>query len=142
MCTPVSESLKFFSPEWCAAAAEASNAEPKVLAGFREPAKFSHRMEFGCPDSGLATHIEFKEGVVVSWGAAEFPEDDIWLRINADAATWREAAEGGKEAGQLLMAGRIKFAKGPMSAAIENGGAFNNFIRAWGQVPTAWPDGA
>ena len=138
----MSEPLKFFSPEWCAAAAEAANAEPKVIAGFREPAKFTHRMEFGCPDAGLATHVEWKEGVVVSWGSPEFPEDDLWLRIEADAASWREAAEGGKEAGQLLMAGRIKFAKGPMSAAIQNGGAFNNFIRAWGNVPTVWPDGA
>jgi hypothetical protein len=138
----MSESLKFFSPEWCAAATEVCNAEPKVLAGFREPAKFTHRMEFGCLDSGLATHVEWKEGVVIAWGAPMFAEEDLWLRINAAESTWREAAEGGKEAGQLLMAGKIKFAKGPMSAAIENGGAFNNFIKGWGKVPTVWPDGS
>ena len=136
----MSEPLKFFSAEWCAAAAEACNAEPKVIAGFREPNKFTHKMEFGCP-SGLATHVEWKEGVVVAWGPPTYAEDELWLRINADESTWKEAAEGGKEAGQLLMAGKIKFAKGPMSAAIENGGAFNNFIKAWGKVPTVWPDG-
>jgi hypothetical protein len=137
----MSEPLKFFSPEWCAAAIEACNSEPKVIAGFREPAKFTHRMEFGCLDTGLASHVEWKEGVVVAWGPPSFPEEDLWLKINADEATWKEAAEGGKEAGQLLMAGKIKFGKGPMSAAIENGGAFNNFIKSWGKVPTAWPEG-
>lgn len=137
----MSEPLKFFSAEWCAAAIEACNAEPKVIAGFREPAKFTHRMEFGCLDTGLASHVEWKEGVVVAWGPPSFPEEDLWLKINADEATWKEAAEGDKDAGQLLMAGKIKFGKGPMSAAIENGGAFNNFIKAWGKVPTAWPQG-
>ena len=137
----MSEPLKFFSAEWCAEAIEACNAEPKVIAGFREPAKFTHRMEFGCLDTGLASHVEWKEGVVVAWGPPSFPEEDLWLKINADEATWKEASEGGKEAGQLLMAGKIKFGKGPMSAAIENGGAFNNFIKAWGKVPTAWPEG-
>ena len=137
----MSEPLKFFSAEWCAAAIEACNAEPKVVAGFREPAKFSHRMEFGCLDTGLASHVEWKEGVVVAWGPPSFPEEDLGLKINANEAVWKEAAEGGKEAGQLLMAGKIKFGKGPMSAAIENGGAFNNFIKAWGKVPTAWPEG-
>lgn len=36
------------------------------------------------------------------------------------------------------MKGQIKFAKGPMSAAIENAGALNNFLLTWGQVPTDW----
>ena len=137
----MSEPLKFFSAEWCAAAIEACNAEPKVIAGFREPAKFSHRMEFGCLDTGLASHVEWKEGIVVAWGPPSFPEEDLWLKINANESTWKEASEGGKDAGQLLMAGKIKFGQGPMSAAIENGGAFNNFIKAWGKVPTAWPEG-
>ncbi len=137
----MSEPLKFFSAEWCAAAIEVVNAEPKVIAGFREPAKFTHRMEFGCLDTGLASHVEWKEGVVVAWGPPSYPEEDLWLKINADEATWKEASEGNREAGQLLLAGKIKFGKGPMSAAIENGGAFNNFIKAWGKVPTAWPEG-
>ncbi|QHE73876.1 hypothetical protein GFS60_07547 (plasmid) [Rhodococcus sp. WAY2] len=36
------------------------------------------------------------------------------------------------------MKGQIKFAKGPMSAAIENAGALHNFLLTWGQVPTDW----
>jgi hypothetical protein len=135
----MTEPLPFFSAEWCSAAVLACNAEPKVIAGFREPAKFTHRMEFACLDLDLASHVEWKEGLVVAWSPPVFPEEDLWLKINADEATWIEAANGGKEAGQLLMAGKVKFGKGPMSAAIENGGAFNNFIRAWGKVPTLWP---
>ena len=77
----MSEPLKFFSAEWCAAAIEACNAEPKVVAGFREPAKFSHRMEFGCLDTGLASHVEWKEGIVVAWGPPSFPEEDLWLKM-------------------------------------------------------------
>lgn len=135
----MTEPLTFFSPEWCAAAMDACNEEPKVIKGFREPKKFSHRMEFGCLDRDLATHVEWTEGKVTAWDAPSYPEDDLWLKINADLETWKEAASGSTEAGKLLMAGKIKFGKGPMSAAIENGGAFNNFIRAWGNVPTQWP---
>jgi hypothetical protein len=135
----MSQPLQFFSAEWCEVALEACNSEPKVIKGFREPAKFTHRMEFGCLDSDVKSHVEWVEGKVIAWGPPTYEEDDLWLKINADEATWKLAASGAKEAGQLLMAGKIKFGKGPMSAAIENGGAFNNFIRAWGQVPTEWP---
>jgi putative sterol carrier protein len=135
----MTEPLPFFSAEWCEAALEACNAEPKVIRGFREPAKFSHRMEFGCLDRDLASHVEWVEGKVTAWGPPKYDEDDLWLKINGDLATWKLAASGETEAGKLLMAGKIKFGKGPMSAAIENGGAFNNFIRAWGNVPTEWP---
>ena len=53
-------------------------------------------------------------------------------------AAWQAAAAGKEEGGKLLMKGQIKFAKGPMSAAIENAGALNNFLLTWGQVPTDW----
>jgi hypothetical protein len=135
----MTEPLQFFSAEWFAVALEVCNAEPKVIRGFREPKKFTHRMEFACLDRDLATHVEWHEGVVTAWSPPKYDEDDLWLKINADLATWQEAASGANEAGKLLMAGKIKFGKGPMSSAIENGGAFNNFIRAWGAVPTIWP---
>ena len=132
--------MKFFSPEWCEAAAKAGNASEKMYKGFKDPKKFSHKMEFGCLDRDLATHMQWEEGQIAAWGAPEYDEADIWLTIEADVATWREAAEGKKEAGTLLMSGKIKFVKGPMSAAIENSGAFNNFIKAWGEVPTDWDE--
>ncbi|MET8249562.1 SCP2 sterol-binding domain-containing protein [Streptomyces sp. NPDC005202] len=130
--------LKFFSPEWCAAAIEACNASERMYQGFKDPKNFTHRMEFGCTDRDLPTHVEWKEGQVAAWGPAQYDESDLWLKIHADIATWREVAEGKIEGGTALMAGRIKFVKGPMSAAIENGGAFNGFLAAWGDVPTDW----
>jgi hypothetical protein len=135
----MTELLPFFSAEWCEAAIEVCNAEPKVLRGFREPLKFTHRMEFGCLDRPLSSHVEFLEGRVVAWSPPKYDEDDLWLKINGDLDTWKDAAAGNNEAGKLLMQGKIKFGKGPMSSAIENGGAFNNFIRSWGNVPTEWP---
>lgn len=36
------------------------------------------------------------------------------------------------------MAGELTFVKGPMTAAIENAGALNNFLRSGGRVPTEW----
>ncbi|HZQ28529.1 MAG TPA: hypothetical protein VFA94_12590 [Acidimicrobiales bacterium] len=129
---------KFFSAEWCEAALEVCNANEKVYQGFKDPLNFSHKMEFACLDRDLATHMEWKEGRVASWGPPVYDESDLWLIIKADVATWREVAEGGSEGGKMLMAGKIKFVKGPMAAAIENGGAFNNFLRSWGAVATDW----
>jgi putative sterol carrier protein len=134
----VSGPSKFFSPEWCEQAKDVANANEKMFRGFKDPSTFTHKMEFGCTDRDLATHLEWKEGVCVHWGPPTFDPDELWLVIEADVDTWRTAAAGTSEGGQLLMAGKIKFAKGPVSAAIENAGAFNNFLRSWGDVDTDW----
>jgi hypothetical protein len=132
------DQLPFFSSEWCAAATVTCNASEKTYQGFKDPKNFTHKMEFGCLDRDLSTHMEWREGKVASWGPPIFAADELWLVIKADVDTWREVAAGTSEGGKLLMAGKIKFVKGPMAAAIENGGAFNNFLRSWGAVPTDW----
>lgn len=131
--------LKFFSPEWCQAVMEAVNASEQMHAGFKDPATFTHRMEFGCLDrDDLSTHLDWKQAKVQAWGPPSYPSEDLWLVIKANVSTWRDVAEGKTEGGKALMAGRIKFQKGPISAAIQNAGAFNAFLRTWGSVPTDW----
>ncbi len=130
--------LKLFSPEWCAAAKEAANASDAMYKGFKDPATFTNKMAFTCADRDLVTHMEWEQAKVVHWGGPQYDDDDLWIIITADTATWREAAEGRTEAGLLLMSGKIKFLKGPMSAAIENADAFQNFLLSWNQVPTDW----
>lgn len=130
--------LKLFSSEWCAAAREACNASEAMYKGFKDPATFTNKMAFTCLDRDLVTHMEWEKAKIVEWGPEKYSDDDLWLVIAANVATWRKAAEGKTEGGLLLMSGKIKFLKGPMSAAIENGGAFNNFLLSWGQVPTDW----
>ncbi|WAM19257.1 hypothetical protein [Rhodococcus sp. JS3073] len=135
----MTDKLKFFSQEWCDAALEAANANDAMYAGFKDPATFTNRMEFGVLGRGdVASHLEFKEGRIISWTPRTFDESELWLIINGSFETWQSAAAGEEEAGKLLMKGQIKFAKGPMSAAIENAGAINNFVRTWGQIPTDW----
>lgn len=130
--------MKLFSPEWCDAAIGAANASTTMRKGFKDPETFTYKMEFSCLDADLACHVEWDKGKVIAWTPPKFEESELWLVIKADVATWRLAAEGSSEGGTLLMGGKIKFAKGPMSAAIENGGAFNSFLRSWGEVPTDW----
>jgi hypothetical protein len=134
----MADELTFFSSDWCKAAMPAVNESETMMRGFKDPASFTNKMAFTCSDRDLTTHVEWKAGQVVAWSPPIYDEDDLWLIISADVATWRLAAEGGSEGGTLLMVGKIKFVKGPMSAAIENGGAFNSFLRAWGDVPTDW----
>ncbi|AWK76164.1 hypothetical protein CBI38_32165 (plasmid) [Rhodococcus oxybenzonivorans] len=135
----MTDKLKFFSQEWCDAAREAVNSNPDVLTGFKDASSFTNKMEFGVtgPDD-VVSHLEFKEGKVVSWSPRVFDQSELWLVINGSVATWQTAAASEEEGGKLLMKGLIKFAKGPMSAAIENAGALNAFLRTWGQVPTDW----
>lgn len=128
----------FFSPDWCAAAREACNADEAMYKGFKDPATFTHRMEFRCADRDLATHLEWEQARIVSWTAPSFDESDLYLVISADLSTWQQVAAGDSEGGTLLLAGKITFEKGPMAAAIENGGAFNNFLLSWGKVDTDW----
>ncbi len=132
------EKLKFFSPEWCAAAQQIVNANEAMYKGFKDPQSFTNKMAFTCGDTAVATHIEWQSGRILSWGRPMFDNSDLWLVIAADLETWRLAAEGAAEGGVLLMSGKIKFVQGPMSAAIENGEAFNEFLCSWGQVPTDW----
>lgn len=132
-------SVKFFSPEWRELATAAANASDTMQAGFKDPSAFTNRMAFAVIGrDDLTTHVEWKEGKIVTWTGADFPEDDLWLVITGSLDTWKAAASGVTEGGSLLMAGKIKFAKGPMSAAIENAGAFNAYLLSWGQVDTDW----
>lgn len=134
----VSDNLKFFSAEWCVVAKDVANASETMRAGFKDADSFTNNMELGCLDRGLATHIEWKGGRIVSWGPELFDPSELEVVIRADLATWKAAAEGVQDGGTLLMGGHLQFAKGPMSAAIENGEAFNAFLRSWGEVPTDW----
>ena len=135
----MSDKLKFFSAEWCEAAIDVINSNEAMYKGFKDPATFTNKMEFGCIGrEDIASHLEWKEAKVVSWSPRTFAEDDLLLIINGSLQTWEKVAGGDAEGGKLLLAGKIKFAKGPMSAAIENAAAFNNFLLAWGQIPTDW----
>jgi len=135
----VSDKVKFFSQEWCDQAIEAINASEAMYKGFRDPTTFTNRMQFDCegrPD--LAVHLEWKEAKLTYLGPPTFADDDLWLIIRGSVDTWKTAADGVVEGGKLLMGGKIKFVKGPITAAVQNAGAFNNFLLAWGQVPTDW----
>jgi putative sterol carrier protein len=135
----MSDNLKFFSQEWCDAAIAMINTNEVMYKGFKDPATFTNKMEFGCIGrEDVACHLEWEKAKVVSWTPRKFDEGDLWLVINGSLETWRKVASGDAEGGKLLLAGKVKFAKGPMSAAIENAGAFNAFLLAWGQVPTDW----
>ena len=131
-------SLSFMSADWCEAAKDACNASQAMYDGFKDPSTWTNKMAFATQDRELACHWEWLEGKVVSCTPPKFDESDLWLIIAADLATWREAAEGKREGGQLLIAGKIKFVKGPISSAIENGAALNAFLRAWGEIETDW----
>lgn len=135
----MSDALKFFSQEWCDAVREAVNDNAEVYKGFKDPDSFTNTMEFGTLGSdGPASTLVWDKGLLVSWTVGSVDENELWLIINGSLDTWRRAAAGEELGGKLLMAGKIKFAKGPMSAAIENAGALNNFLLTWGQVPTDW----
>jgi hypothetical protein len=130
---------KFFSAEWCELAKQHVNANAAMMAGFKDPKSFTNKMRFATLDRELSTDWEWKEAVAIDVNPGpKYSDDDLWLIIAANLAGWQEAAAGKTEGGKLLMAGKIKFKKGPMSAAIENGGAFNNFLKAWGEFETDW----
>lgn len=131
--------VKFMSKEWCDLAKEALNASAEMQAGFRDPANFTNKMMFDCADKPeLKVHLEWEKAKIIYMGPPQFEEDDLWLIIRADVDTWKTAASGAVEGGKLLMAGKIKFAKGPITAAVQNAGAFEHFLKTWGKVPTDW----
>ncbi|MGH9022160.1 MAG: SCP2 sterol-binding domain-containing protein [Acidimicrobiia bacterium] len=129
---------KFMSPEWCEKAQVALNASEEMVKGFRDAETFTNKMMFDCNDSDAKVHLEWDKGKITYMGPAKFADDDLWLIIRADLAAWKEAASGNTEGGKLLMAGKIKFAKGPITAAVQNAGAFNAFLKTWGVVDTDW----
>lgn len=129
---------KFMSPEWCEQAQVALNASEEMHKGFRDPENFTNKMMFDCNDNDAKVHLEWEKAKITYMGPPKFEDDDLWLIIRADVATWQEAASGNTEGGKLLMAGKIKFAKGPITAAVQNAGAFNAFLKTWGAVDTDW----
>ena len=130
--------MKFYSPEWCEAAAAAINANPAVMKGFKDPSTFTHKMYFGNLDNDVITHLTFEKGVVTYWGPPIHDVSEIAFGIKGKVEHWREAAEGRTEGGKLLMGGKLKITDGNIQLAIQNAGAFNNFLSSWGQVDTDW----
>ena len=116
----------------------ALNGNPEVRGGLRDADGFTNKMQFDCNNSEAKVHLEWDKGNIIYMGSPKFSDDDLWLIIRADVDTWKEAASGNTEGGKLLMAGKIKFAKGPITAAVQNAAAFNAFLKTWGQVDTDW----
>jgi hypothetical protein len=131
--------LKFYSEEWCAAAMEAINNNDAVYRGFKDPKSFNHKMYFGNLDNDLITHLTFVEAKLTEWTPKPIHGDGPFdFGIKAKVEHWREAAEGRTEGGKLLMGGKLKITAGNIQLAIQNAGAFNNFLLSWGQVDTDW----
>ncbi|SBS79659.1 conserved hypothetical protein [uncultured Mycobacterium sp.] len=133
----MTDQLVFFSQEWLDAAREAVNNNKEVYKGFKDPGTFTNKMVFQTID-GPASTLEWDQGELVSWTAGAIDESELWLIIEGSLETWQTAAAGEAQGGKLLMLGKIKFLKGPMSAAIENSNALNNFLLTWGEIPTDW----
>lgn len=138
----MTDQLKFFSEEWCAAAAAAHTGDLAVrqAKALRDPANTNFVIAFGVVDRpDLVTHCEIIGGHVKSWTATQlFPEDQIFARFVATIEQFRDAAEGRTPAANFVMAGKIRLQKGTMRDAIENARALNVLIGAWGDLPTDW----
>ncbi|MGQ0464450.1 MAG: SCP2 sterol-binding domain-containing protein [Sporichthyaceae bacterium] len=132
--------VKFFSEEWCQEVREKINANPAVIKGFKDASTFSHPMYFKLLDATEAkTYFTFEKGVVTEWTTKEIhAEGDIAFGLAGKVEHFREAAEGRTEGGKLLMGGKLKIAHGNIQLAIQNAGAFNNFLLTFGQVDTDW----
>jgi len=130
---------EFMSPSWCDEVLRSSNANEKIYRGFKDAKAFTNKMEWRTKDSPLVTHMEWEEGRMVYFGPPKFDEPDLWIILEASIEAWRAAADGEADGARLLMGGRLKMAKGPISGAIENAGAFNEFLRNWGTIDTDWP---
>jgi hypothetical protein len=132
--------VKFFSDEWCTAAMEAINNNDAVYKGFKDAATFTHKMYFGLLDGPQSkTYFTFEAGKLTEWTTKPIhSEDEIAFGLVAKIEHFREAAEGRTEGGKLLMGGKLKIAHGNIQLAIQNAGAFNNFLLSFGQVDTDW----
>lgn len=135
----MSEQLKFFSDEWCAAALATrdSDAERKAT---KDPETFTHVLAFEVTDRPeLITHMQYVAGDVVKFSASDLVEDDqVWARFKAKIEHYREAVEGRTPAANLVMGGKMRLVKGSMKDAIANAEAVNVIARNWGNVPTDW----
>lgn len=138
----MTDQLKFFSDEWCAAAAAAHVGDfaLRQRKALKDPANFNHVIAFQVTDRpDLITHVQILDGRVVSWSATNLhPEDEVWVRFQGKIDHFREAAEGKTPAANLVMGGKVRLLKGTMKDAIENAQALNILIGAWGDVPTNW----
>jgi len=130
--------MKFYSPEWCEAAAAVINASEATHKGFKDPDNFTHKMYFGNLDNDVITHLTFEKSKITYWGPPIHDVSEIDFGIKGKVEHWREAAEGRTEGGKLLMGGKLKITDGNIQLAIQNAGAFNNFLLCWGQVDTDW----
>jgi hypothetical protein len=122
----MTDQLKFFSDEWCAAAAAAHQSELAVrqAKALKDPANFNRILAFGVTDRpDLTSHVEIVAGRVVSWSATNlFPDDQIFASFQGKVEHFRE----------------VRLVKGTMKDAIENARALNVLIGAWGDLPTDW----
>jgi hypothetical protein len=138
----MTDQLKFFSEEWCTAAAAAHEGDlaRRQAKALKDPANFDRVLAFGVTDRpDLVTHVEIVAGKVVNWTATDFyPDDRIFASFRGSAADFREAAEGRTPAANLVMGGKVRLVKGTMKDAIENAKALNVLIGAWGDLPTDW----
>lgn len=138
----MTDQLKFFSEEWCAAAAAAHQGELAVRQSkaLKDPANFNRILGFGVTDRpDLVTQVEVVAGRVVSWSATNLhPEDQVFASFQGKVEHFREAAEGGTPAANLVMGGKVRLVRGTMKDAIENARALNVLIGAWGDLPTDW----
>jgi hypothetical protein len=134
--------LKFFSEEWCAAAAAAHQSELAVrqAKALRDPAKANFILAFEVVDRpDLVTHVEIVAGHVKSWTATNLhAEDQIFASFLGTIQHYRDAAEGKTPAANLVMGGKVRLTRGTMKNAIENARALNVLLAAWGDLPTDW----
>jgi hypothetical protein len=138
----VTDKLKFFSEEWCAAAAAAHHGELAVrqAKALRDPASATYIIAFEVVDRpDLVTHVEIVAGHVESWTATNlYPEDKIFASFLGAIDHFRDAAEGRTPAANLVMGGKVRLTRGTMKNAIENARALNVLVGAWGDLPTDW----
>lgn len=138
----MTDKLKFFSDEWCAAAAAAHHGDlaARQAKALKDPANFNRILAFGVTDRpDLISHVEVVAGRVVNWSASNlYPEDQIFAGFQGTVEHFREAAEGKTPAANLVMGGKVRLVKGTMKDAIENARALNVLIGAWGELPTDW----
>jgi hypothetical protein len=132
--------VKFFSEEWCKAVMEAINNNDKVYKGFKDPDNFTHKMYFKLLDGPESkTYFTFEKAKLTEWTTKEIHDpSEIAFGLGGKIEHYREAAEGKTEGGKLLMGGKLKILDGNIQLAIQNAGAFNNFLLSFGQVDTDW----
>ncbi|MFI5626404.1 hypothetical protein ACIA03_23295 [Nocardioides sp. NPDC051685] len=138
----MTDQLKFFSEEWCAAAAAAHVGElaEQASKALRDAANFNHILGFGVTDRpDLTNHVEIVAGRVVNWSTTNvYPDDQLLASFQGKVEHYREAAEGKTPAANLVMGGKVRLIRGTMKDAIENAKALNVIIAAWGDLPTDW----